>query len=754
MTFGEGSLGRSARFVGYTDRFSYAPGSTVEVMMTGSGKAQVELVRLRNGPHVSETDVETVDWDYAGQYEVREQISSLGSFMVVSRPWEESSHHVTFTVRIWPTLIKDQLQTLMSTGDGQVSISTRRDEIVVSVHNEQHVLNAAIEARQWYEVRVELHGLTIKTTVSGRERSRLRNRWFYSEALEREFHLNPPDHLLIGADRLIRLDNSGPLPHGLASDLFNGKLESPVVGQGRLPEMGLARGQHDRKSLLGGWTFVPTESARGSAVANVVAGRPDGILVNLPTRGVTGYEWTARSRSWHDSANEYGAVHFHETDLADAGWVPTLRAELPVTLQSGVYAVHVRTESLEDFVPLVVLPESGSARPPVLVVLPSFSYLAYGNETNYETLDDELMQDPPEILRPYDSDRLEIRAYGQSLYQTHADGSGVAFSSWRRPLPNIRHDYSFWAMGPEAGNQFASDMHLVEWLDRQGIQFDVMTDLEVHELGASGLSDYRVVLTGHHPEYTTQKMLDAFTAFRDRGGNFVYLGGNGFYWVTGLYSSDPTVVEIRRGQSGIRCWESEPGEVTLYSTGEPGGLWRHRGQAPQALTGIGMAAQGFGDAVGYVRTEASRNGPSAWIFDGVEEDPVGQYGGAWNGAAGLEVDRVDWVLGTPPQTVILAHTEEFSRYYMRDIAELAMTSPGKGDGPTDPDVRGDLVHCVFEGGGQVVSVGSMNWISSLLFNGGDNGVSRITRNVIDRFSASSAANASHGDVLDRRALPK
>ena len=44
----------------------------------------------------------------------------------------------------------------------------------------------------------------------------------------------------------------------------------------------------------------------------------------------------------------------------------------------------------------------------------------------------------------------------------------------------------------------------------------------------------------------------------------------------------PGVIEVRRGEDGIRAWEAEPGEYCHSFTGEFGGLWRRQGRPPQA----------------------------------------------------------------------------------------------------------------------------------------------------------------------------
>jgi N,N-dimethylformamidase len=57
------------------------------------------------------------------------------------------------------------------------------------------------------------------------------------------------------------------------------------------------------------------------------------------------------------------------------------------------------------------------------------------------------------------------------------------------------------------------------------------------------------------------------------------------------------------------------------------------------------------------------------------------------------------------------------------------------DGTTSPLVRADMVYVPRDNGGAVFSVGSINWIGSLGFNGDDNNVSRITCNVLSHFAS-------------------
>ncbi|WP_352901214.1 N,N-dimethylformamidase beta subunit family domain-containing protein [Mesorhizobium sp. M1340] len=54
-------------------------------------------------------------------------------------------------------------------------------------------------------------------------------------------------------------------------------------------------------------------------------------------------------------------------------------------------------------------------------------------------------------------------------------------------------------------------------------------------------------------------------------------------------------------------------------------------------------------------------------------------------------------------------------------------------GGENENVRSDLVFFETSSGGAVFSVGSISWCMSLPINGYDNDVSRLTRNVLERF---------------------
>ena len=114
--------------------------------------------------------------------------------------------------------------------------------------------------------------------------------------------------------------------------------------------------------------------------------------------------------------------------------------------------------------------------------------------------------------------------------------------------------------------QFPADLHLVDWLNAEGYSYDVATDLELHREGADLLRRYRVVLTGSHPEYYSERMLDAWQEYLGDGGRGMYLGSNGFYWITTWHPEKPWMIEVRKCESGSRAWQAKPGEYYHATT--------------------------------------------------------------------------------------------------------------------------------------------------------------------------------------------
>src|SRR5699024_3150678 len=222
-----------------------------------------------------------------------------------------------------------------------------------------------------------------------------------------------------------------------------------------------------------------------------------------------------------------------------------------------------------------------------------------------------------------------------------------------------------------------------------------------------------------HPEYYSGKMLDTVEAYQDQGGRFMYMGANGFYWVTEYHPNDHNIIEVRMN-FGNNAWKTLHGELNLSFTGEQGSLWRHRGRAPQKIAGTGFIAEGFEVSSYYRRTKESYKPKYDWIFKGIKNDEIlGDFGLVGGGAAGLELDIYDTELGTPDHAVILASSERHTNVYMLVAEELYFNIPGM-DGEEYPKVRADIVYYKTPNDGAVFSTSSIAYCGSLSHNNYDN----------------------------------
>jgi N,N-dimethylformamidase len=241
-----------------------------------------------------------------------------------------------------------------------------------------------------------------------------------------------------------------------------------------------------------------------------------------------------------------------------------------------------------------------------------------------------------------------------------------------------------------------------------------------------------VVLTGTHPEYHSKAMSDAMLAWQEQGGRLMYLGANGWYWRIAWHPTLPGVIEVRRAEDGIRTWAAEPGEYYHSFTGEFGGLWRRNGRPPNVVVGLGFSAQGFDLSSYYRRRPGSHDPRAAFIFAGVDDEIIGDFGLIGGGAAGLELDRADQALGTPPNLLVLASSENHTDLFLVVTEEVGVMTPDLS-GSQSELVRADLAFYETPSGGAVFSTGSIAWCGSLSHNGYANNVARITSNVLRRF---------------------
>jgi N,N-dimethylformamidase beta subunit-like, C-terminal len=750
---------RQSSIRGYCDRPSVAPGETLRFFVSAAGpnKYRADVVRLVNGdtnpagPGFREVPVET---SLSGEYPARLQAVHPGSHVIVQ---DRAKLHLAgaFTIHAYvfattPGKGRQGLVTrwseqskagfaLVLDSDGPALLLGDGSGRVASVAAEKSLL-----ASVWYSIAAGFDPATGQAWIGQAPIVNSVNSLLGPVCLIDGDAFRQARSDVTPADPKVPLVLAGWVEGGsdsrpIVGGHFNGKLDRPKIYRGTLDRQDL-QALHEgsepaASSFFARWDFAAGIGPDGIApdgVADKSGNGLDGSCVNLPMRGATGFNWRGREESFVHAPSEYGAIHFHDDDLEDCGWENDFKLVVPAGMKSDVYAVKLRHGESESYIPFFVRPPAARATAKILFLVPTASYLAYANDriVAEASVGQAIVGHTP-VLDANDFHLMAHPELGLSTYDHHTDGSGVCFSTWRRPIltmqPKARHGVgTLW--------QFPADLHLVEWLNAKRFAYDVATDHDLEREGVELLSRYRVVLTGSHPEYTSTRMLDSIESYLAGGGRLMYLGANGFYWVTSFHPEKPWVIEVRKAEGGSRAWQASPGEYFHATSGERGGIWRNRARPPQKIFGVGFTSEGFDRSSHYFRMPDGLDPRAAWILEGVKRpDRIGDFGLIGGGAAGYEIDRYELLLGTPPGAFLVASSEGHSDDYPHVVEEIMFNYPGLG-GTQDPQVRADIVYFKTPRQGAVFSTGSIAWCGSLAHANHDNDVSRITANVLTRFA--------------------
>jgi N,N-dimethylformamidase len=718
--------------IGYADRLSLRAGETIDFKVSSQGPEPYEakLVRVISGdpnpagPGIKEKEITA---DFTGSYPSRNQDPVQGSYIKISVN-DALPQNFTIVATIWPTRPKKQNQGIVSRFDPvlnqgfTLALGPDGAEIRLGRSGTDPIRLAVgkpVRERAWYRVWASYDADTGVVTVGQRalgEATLEDDEGVSSQTFDTAPDLSTDGGLLIAA-----------IGGTLVSGHFNGKIEAPAIY-----ESALSCDAPNTKSPIASWDFAQEMSSMRAV--DTGPNKWHGTLVNAPARAMTGSNWNGTERNWNHAPESYGAIHFHEDDVADCEWETDFSFTVPDNLPSGAYAARLSCGEHWEAIPFFVCPPKGTHTADLCVLVSTFTYVIYANQARVDFGENWRQRAKEWGAFPWNP--MEHREYGLSTYNFHTDGSGICHASWRRPMLNVRSGYFPIAEDNGSGlRHYPADTHLLDWLDEKGIAYDVVTDWELHHEGADLLAPYKSVITGSHPEYHTAETLDALTGYRDGGGNFAYLGGNGFYWRVALHPEMDGLIEVRRAEGGIRAWAAEPGEYYQAFDGEYGGLWRRNNRPPQQLAGVGFSAQGLFEGTYYRRAPGADDPRTSWIFEGVPDEIIGDFGLSGGGAAGFELDRADRSLGTPENAVILAASENPPDHFVL-VPEEWLTHVTTIPGGSHEDLtRADMIYFDCPGGGAVFSVGSITFCGSLSHNGYDNNVSRILENVLHRFLA-------------------
>jgi len=446
---------------------------------------------------------------------------------------------------------------------------------------------------------------------------------------------------------------------------------------------------------------------------------------------------------------------------AGCGWPESHRWRLPDDLRSGFYRVVSSCERAGGarFVQhhfFVVRPTEKTRAARILMVLPTGTWTAYndfGGANHYFGVEGEDGTQPSGVLsleRPWTRGIVWLPQGAPRICADPAPEMGDA------PFYGMKE----WAYANGFGQYYAAagwaqyDRHFTVWAEGEGYALDVITQTDLHyrpEL----LDAYPCVTIVGHDEYWTREMRLAIEAYVEKGGNLARFGAN-FLWQIRLEEEgrrqichkfwakdrDP-VAGTDQEHLLTSAWESKqvgwPGASTVGVNGAHGMYASWGGFIPRGQRGLTVYRPGHWAFAGTGLHYADIFGDQAHIF-GYEVDGLDytfRHGLPYPVPVEGQPDSIE-ILAMAP--AVLAEDEppgDGFRYYVRGGDHEGLVTCIEGEATPEALAKykygsGMMVHMA-RGQGEVLTAATCEWVMGL--KRGDPFTQRITRNILDRFTA-------------------
>jgi N,N-dimethylformamidase len=351
----------------------------------------------------------------------------------------------------------------------------------------------------------------------------------------------------------------------------------------------------------------------------------------------------------HGKVQNYSSKSYKD----GADWKTSYKFKIPENWKAGMYAARLFDKTDNEFYVTFIVKDNLEERKEIVVLASTNTWQAYntwGGASFYRyLLDDGLKR------------------------------SGAKVVNTQRPNP-------FASPIGDVGHLANAEKHILSWLEINNYEYNIVSDMDLHH-NPKLLDNYSTLILNTHSEYWTSNMYDGLEAFLKKGGNLMYLSGNGVYWKTVINGDQ---LEVRKDHSIHEL------------NGEQGGLWLNLDRPESSMTGIHYTSEGYDTYAPYEVKDSDH-----WIFNGTNlknGDLIGEEGLNGGGASGHETDKINQF--SPNNLILLA----------------------KG---TNEDGGGaDMVYYDHPGGGGVFSTGSITFGGSLVI---DSDLKIMVNNLLNKF---------------------
>ena len=699
----------------YVDATSYAPGDAIRIYSSGPDEMAVfRLVRLDS------------DWTEVARTEpmaVGPQATRVGSFL--EYPSVSLSGRTAFTLEGWyhPTLIGGDLTVIagqfgieeaaaaivmLPNGRlaGYVSDSPTTDEDKMAIAPAPGNVREYLDA--WHHLAMSYDGAQVKLYIDGQlaaERDQTGDVAQVSAPFRIGARAEAPGDLTGIIDG--RIDSWAVWPAALSADEIEGRRQRGLNEDDPAPnpadvELYL--------SFEGPYPSIQDGSSNGH----------EGRVYNHGNPGVAGVTKNGR------------AFRLNHDQVVDAGWQMTTELTIPADADSGMYAVQALFGP--DFAPtqegdrmtvraIAIRPASDAPRAPIAVVLPSNTWLAY-NVWPFRF--DRYLAGSGITPRSRAPGVQERNGGNNSGYGKMGDHVSLAyFYGLHRPSE------TFSPMEPSKAKAGISmrapnSMYLVQWLDAQGFDYDVYSDVDFSN-GSITAEDYQVLMPNSHHEYWSDAMLDNLTQFLDDGGSVAAPAGNIFTW-RAVYGPKG-VMEVRKFRKakvlGFADFESGIDGDFMGSLAQSAVCNQSENYyGYHSFRALGVAIHLTGPCTNqpfcYGRWETQNSDHWLWAGSGLNNGDLFGNGresstGRPTYAVGHESDT--WIPGMPlpglapeQEPVILAEGTAFNPDNPGGRNDAFDKSTAYGEGPSCKDFAGSMIDEGAAKGGKVYEAGKSGTI--------------------------------------------
>lgn len=508
------------------------------------------------------------------------------------------------------------------------------------------------------------------------------------------------------------------------------------------------------KGVLACW---PLREQKGEKVTDISGYERAGQIINQGTWMIVGPAFEPKKLNFFsendppynplEDPTRGNGLRFAGDDLYDCRWEVTREFTVPQEATPGFYVG--RLDYAEDgearvyYITFIVKKARHKSPAPILVLAATNTWLSYSASPFAKNT-------PPNPVWPRraaglpDSHPLAPHA---NTYNLRKGGQPSYYIGLRMPWPNASPDAFYDPPDAHWGQWVRLERYLHTWLDREGYDYDLIADLDLHR-EPEILAHYKTVVINGHSEYWSLPAYMGLDRYLRGGGTVIVLSGNTMI-ARVSFNEDYSVMEERKTLKPVTDMSVPPpggphGEQYHSQDWKRGGPLSSCGYPPWDNIGLGPVGWAFGNAEDFGVYKVTD--PDHFLFNyphrlGLKKgDTFGHGpGGVLPRAVGHEWDLRLTTIAKMTKEVPEGEAFPVEPEGIRTIAEGIRRVPGPMDGYLDlygnlteslDGLSAEMIYWERPAGGKVFNAGAVSpsWVL-----GSDPYFEKLLKNVLFHF---------------------